>query len=301
MKLFDENKRFYKGNLHTHTKNSDGRRTPDEAKELYCSNGYDFLTLTDHWKITAPKPEMYRNMLVLPGVELDYWLHNQVVHIVGVNPDVSLLDNVSKGQSVLKGIREIKKAGGRAILAHPAWSLNTPEVIASLAKECAAAEIFNSLSRFPYNADRADSTLLLDIVAAQGTLINTVADDDTHFYVGEECGGFIMAQMDDLDAVSVNRALDKGSYYSSMGPLVHQVEIVGNEIHVDCSAVQGIVFHSNLPWVKDRSRSGLNSDTDGNGLLTSATYTIQPDDTYVRIMLIGADGKRAWVNPISVR
>ena len=40
---------WYKGNLHTHTTNSDGAYTPEETIALYKSKGYDFLALTDHW------------------------------------------------------------------------------------------------------------------------------------------------------------------------------------------------------------------------------------------------------------
>ena len=40
--------RWYKGNLHTHTTDSDGLKSPDDVKRLYKSLGYDFLALTDH-------------------------------------------------------------------------------------------------------------------------------------------------------------------------------------------------------------------------------------------------------------
>ena len=34
MKLFDENKQFYRANLHAHTTNSDGRLTPEGCLQL---------------------------------------------------------------------------------------------------------------------------------------------------------------------------------------------------------------------------------------------------------------------------
>ena len=42
----------YKGNLHTHTLNSDGDSTPDEVVRWYREHGYDFLVLTDHNFVT---------------------------------------------------------------------------------------------------------------------------------------------------------------------------------------------------------------------------------------------------------
>ena len=84
MLLFDESKRFYKGNLHTHTTNSDGRKDPADVIDLYQTAGYDFLAITDHWKMTVEKPTFYKNMLLLPGIELDYSWIGQVIHIVAV-------------------------------------------------------------------------------------------------------------------------------------------------------------------------------------------------------------------------
>ena len=40
--------RWYKGNTHTHTLNSDGDSTPDEVVRWYREHGYQFLVLTDH-------------------------------------------------------------------------------------------------------------------------------------------------------------------------------------------------------------------------------------------------------------
>ncbi len=40
--------RWYKGNTHTHTLNSDGDSTPDEVARWYREHGYQFLVLSDH-------------------------------------------------------------------------------------------------------------------------------------------------------------------------------------------------------------------------------------------------------------
>ena len=52
MKLFWDDKPFYRGNTHCHTTRSDGRRSPEEVIALYREAGYDFLTLTDHRKLS---------------------------------------------------------------------------------------------------------------------------------------------------------------------------------------------------------------------------------------------------------
>ena len=45
--------RWYKGNTHTHTLNSDGDSTPDDVVRWYREHGYSFVVLTDHNFLTS--------------------------------------------------------------------------------------------------------------------------------------------------------------------------------------------------------------------------------------------------------
>jgi len=40
--------RFWRGNLHTHSTNSDGNLSPAETVAWYRDSGYDFVAMTDH-------------------------------------------------------------------------------------------------------------------------------------------------------------------------------------------------------------------------------------------------------------
>lgn len=60
---------WYKGNLHTHTTNSDGAYTPEETIALYKSKNYDFLALTDHWFHGEGRQE--ENFLLLNSTEFN--------------------------------------------------------------------------------------------------------------------------------------------------------------------------------------------------------------------------------------
>ena len=40
-------------NLHLHTTDSDGRKTPEEAAAIYRAAGYDVIAVTDHWRYRA--------------------------------------------------------------------------------------------------------------------------------------------------------------------------------------------------------------------------------------------------------
>lgn len=294
MLLFDPGKPFFKGNLHTHTTNTDGRKPPEEVLDIYQAQGYDFIALTDHWKRTVDEPYMKDNMLVMTGTELDYTLPGQVIHIVGVGVDASVLENATRNGGAQSGIEAIRKAGGRAILAHPAWSLNTPEVIGGL-RNLTATEIYNSVSCFPWNGDRADSTGILDVAAAQGHLINTVAADDSHFYTGEHCTSYIMLQTDELTQENVLKALDEGAFYATRGPRFEQIEVTEDGIYVKCSKVKYVVFHSNLVYVGGRTVAGDN--------LTEAAFKLNREraEYFIRVILIDEEGRRAWSNPIKIK
>ena len=62
--------RQFKGNLHSHTTNSDGMLTPAQAVELFRAQGYHFLCLSEHDHYTDYSSELGReDFLILPGLE----------------------------------------------------------------------------------------------------------------------------------------------------------------------------------------------------------------------------------------
>lgn len=290
MKLFKDNQSFFRANLHAHTKNSDGRLSPEECLQLYRGLGYDIVALTDHKKVTKPDcvPE---DMLHLPGIELDYNLPTQVVHLLGIGVSPDVVYPPCPTGNPQEGIDALRKYGARVILAHPAWSLNQPEFMCAL-KGVAASEVWNSVSTLPYNAKRPDSSSLLDVCAANGQLFPMVASDDTHFYDQEIAAGWTMIQADELTVPSVLEAIDQGRFYATQGPAFYQAEVADGEVRISCSPADTIIFYSNNAWVTGRTRVGKG--------MTESVYKIQPTDTFVRCEIIDEQGKSAWLSPIKV-
>lgn len=69
--LLSEKGQFYKANLHCHTNLSDGKKTPEQVKELYKSLGYSIVAFTDH-DIFIPHPELNDDtFLALHGFEAE--------------------------------------------------------------------------------------------------------------------------------------------------------------------------------------------------------------------------------------
>lgn len=290
MKLFDESLPFLKGNLHCHTTLSDGHLTPEESLALYRNMGYDFLAFTDHWRLG--KFGCFRGMALLSGLELDVTLHDQVVHLIGIGLD-DWVEPASRDRTPQQLLDLIRAQHGRAILAHPAWSLNTPEMIASL-NGLSAVEIFNSFSGIPWNAARADSSCVLDLAACTGTLLPFVASDDTHAYTGEAGMSYTCVQAAESTPQAILTALDAGRIYASQGPDFRQIEINDDRMIVDSSPVDTVIFYSNLPWVSGRCRSGHD--------MTHHEYPFQRErgERFVRCELIDCFGRRAWCSPIAL-
>lgn len=289
MKLFDEGKPVYRANFHLHTTRSDGRRTPEEATKLYKSMGYDILAITDHRKVTEINPP--EGLLLMPGIELDFMLKTQAVHLLGIGVSGRIIHRWQPMGTPQQAIDDIRACGGRAILAHPAWSLNTPETMANLTG-LSAVEVWNSVSTLPLNAERADSSSLLDVTAALGRPLPFVANDDTHAYGAEVALGWTMIQADALTVPAVLEALDRGSFYATQGPAILQLEIEDGQMRVACSPADRIVFYSNQVWVEGRARMGRG--------MTESVYDIQPGDRFIRVQVTDAEGKHAWSSTYAV-
>ncbi len=289
MKLFIPGRRFYKGNTHAHSTASDGRLSPEEVFEAYHDAGYDFLALTDHWRVSAE--QAYRGMLVLPGVEYDFNFPTQVLHLVCLFQRAEDARGIVRGMSHTEVIGRVNGVGGVAIAAHPAWSLNTTEFLASL-DGVELSEVYNTMSDEPFNGPRGNSESLLDVTAANGKYYRLVAADDSHRYQGEQCAAWIMVQAEALTVTDILSALKAGRFYATQGPEIYSITHEDDRITVDCSPVSRITFCSNLYWVDGRCSSGEG--------LTGETYRIRPGDRFVRIQLTDADGKKAWSSPIVV-
>jgi hypothetical protein len=288
-KVLNNEGNWFKGNLHMHTTKSDGLLSPQDAVSLYKKAGYHFIALTDHWiesELLAAE-----NFLVLPGCEFNTGdaVEQGIYHIVGVfmKSKVELKHSLSLHPQ--KIIDEINKAGGLAILAHPAWSITNPSDCMNLTGLC-GAEIYNTFSGLPWNC-RADSSIYFDIWASNGKIVHCMAADDCHLYKGEETRSFIMVNAKDLTPDSLKSAISEGNFYSSQGPEFNVIEIENGLIKVSCSKVETVIFYSDTLWSRNRVVTGG---------ITGAVYKIESTDSYVRVELIDYSGNRAWSSPFSV-
>lgn len=279
--------------LHTHTTLSDGRATPEEAAKIYLDEGYDAIAITDHWKY-GEECEI-KGLKILSGCEYDIGGvdGSHTVHIIGVGmtSDPQIPEdwkNMKKTafQKAAEVIKRIKLHNGLAIVGHPAWSLNTPEQLMTLG-DFDVIEVFNSVSEHGESV-RAYSDVIIDQLATAGRISNMVAVDDTHYYNGDECRGWIMVEATDTDTQSIIRSIRAGRFYATQGPEVHIEKIAPDKVRVVCSPVNKISFQGNTTWAPDRvfREEGI----------VAAEYTKSPTDRFIRAEVTDANGNKAWTN-----
>ena len=298
-------KRRLKIGLHTHTTKSDGKKTPKEALEIYAALGYDAIAITDHWVYTRENMER-DGVKLLSGCEYNIGGNkgpDGVYHIVGacMTRDPGLDHKEMNDPSTPSWVRarhiveKIREAGGIAIFAHPAWSLNTSEQIMAVG-ETDGLEIYNSVSEAGMS-DRPYSGLLVDMVAGMGHRPPLLATDDTHYYKGEEGRGFIMVEADAAAATGggmagIAQAIRDGRFYASQGPEIHLRRLNRQTIHLTCSPCDKIVFLSNVVWTNGRVFRGSG--------MTEATYTVSEGETFIRAEVTDKEGRCAWSGIITV-
>jgi len=295
-------KKRLKLGLHTHTTLSDGSKTPAEVAAIYKAAGYDAIALTDHWLYGAEGD--IDGLTILSGCEynvdgVNEWTGvTEVYHIVGIgmtrDPEIPREYVQNHDGRVRSRVRDmvdsIRRAGGLAILAHPAWSLNTPEQILGCA-DFDATEIYNSVSDWGMS-DRPYSGLIVDQIASYGLRLPLLATDDTHYYDGDQCRGWVAVEADAVDELGLVEALRQGRFFATMGPEVHLTRISPTAVRVTCSPAVKVAFLSNAVWTAGRMVRGEG--------ITEAVYELKRHEKYVRVEVTDAAGRVGFSNIISV-
>lgn len=286
-------KKRMKLGLHIHTTLSDGKRTPEEAAQLYREAGYDAIAITDHWR-WCPSGEI-RGLRIISGAEYNVGGHDTaasgVFHLLslGAVEDPQITDKFTPPLEVMD---RVGKAGGRIVLAHPAWSLNTVEHF-KLVKGAIATEIYNTVSGL-HASDRPYSGGIVDLAANAGCIYPLIATDDTHYYDGDECKSYIMLDVTDgkITDADILGKIARGEFYATQGPEVHIRYDADGVVRVNCSPASKISFFSQNSWHADRVQRG-----DG---LTGAEYKPNDFEKWIRVEVTDADGKMAWSNIITL-
>jgi hypothetical protein len=291
---FNADGEWFKGNLHTHSTNSDGTRTPQAVVDLYASKGYDFLSITDHGVRTDPTHLDSKGMTLIPGMEVSLGRTElgQTFHLVAIGIHTRLPHKgFDADGDPQQAIIDTKKQGAVAILAHPYWSgLNKNDMLHLTGYD--GIEIYNSNCEI-YNG-AGDSRPHVDSILAEGRRTLIFAVDDHHG---------TPEPMKPLDATiswisvkstpepeSILTAIKSGLFYASNGPEIKNIIFEDDSIVAKTSPVSSIGF------ISTPSR-GTKYWAEGK-TITEASYSPKKHETYIRIEATDQKGKTAWSNPI---
>lgn len=277
--------RYYKLGLHLHSTRSDGSRSPEEIAREYRLDGYDAIALTDHW--VYGECGTLEGLHIISGCEYNLGESDTisgVMHILSLfakeNP------NPPRDASAQAVVDAINSKGGIAVLAHPAWSLNTPAELMAL-NGVVGTEVYNAVSDAGQSL-RPYSDYYIDICANNGVYTHLLATDDAHAYDGSDNRlGWIMVRADELSNEALADAIRRGDFYSSEGPELRAVR-EGNKLIIDTSPCEIIGTLSNTCWAWGRVLRGTD--------ITHFEYEIKDEEKWVRVEARDKNGKRAWSN-----
>ncbi len=273
----------YRGQVHSHTTNSDGRQHPREVIASYRTHGYDFVVITDHNHITS-LPAL-KKILYIPGVENDYGCR----HFNRINARLP----VPFPREPKKIIHRSKEEGSYSILNHPDWPYDwsddpcwsDEDLLSVVGYE--AIEIFNASCPKQIRNSEARADFLL----SRGRRIHLIASDDCHDVQRGPCfRSSVYVFSDDLTIPSLIASLKAGNFYSSTGPTISQITVTDQQIRIQLPEPAHIEFLiTGGRTIQDHYNVSV------------AEYSVHGNEGYIRVRITRIkDGKKAWSNPFFV-
>ena len=312
---------FFRGNLHTHSNRSDGGLEPEEVCRRYREQGYDFLALTDHfvgefgYPIVDTAPFRTNAFTTILGAEVHTgrMRNGEIWHLLAVGlpadftpptaPD--LWPSAQGGDAVESAgalARRAVEAGAFVAIAHPQWSGLTLEDALEI-DAAHAVEIYNHGCAI--DSDRADGAVMLDMLLERGRRLTACATDDAHFRgVGAEAedgfGGWVMVKAETLAPEALLESLRAGRFYASQGPRIDDLRL--GEDHLTVLAPQGDTRIARVTAVGAGSASATayheSFEQVGDRIRASVPLGRVAKSPWLRAVVIDAEGRRAWCNPI---
>lgn len=297
--------RWYKGNTHTHTLNSDGDSTPDEVVRWYREHGYHFLVLTDHNHLTSIDAlnalhGASGKFLVVKGEEVTDRFGDKSLHINGL--DVAHQVEPQGGTSVVdvlqRNVDAIRRARGIPHINHPnfRWSITADEL-----KQVTNNRLFEIYSGHPMVNNLGGGTVpgleeVWDAILSSGIRLYGIAVDDAHTFkepgnpaVAGPGRGWVMVRAAALEARALLDAMERGDFYASTG-----VELA--DYRVDAASMTVTVKKTAF------SKYRIQFIGEGGKVLheapdSPATYAFTGREAYVRAKIIESNGALAWCQP----
>lgn len=283
----------FKGNMHTHSTNSDGDHATEYVCNAYREAGYDFLVMTDHFMerydfpVTDTRAYRTDDFTTLIGAELHapQTEVGETWHIkaIGLPLDFAPVFDGETGPQVAQRAYD---AGAFIGIVHPSW-YGLTERDADALPFAHAVETYNHGSAV--EVDRGNDWPYLDVLLNKGRRLTGYATDDAHQLTHDWLGGWVMVNAVENEPDALLHALKQGHYYSSQGPEIHGIRYDAEWIYVQCSSAVNVSAQG------QGSRSQYEQGDD----LTDVRLPIRRFlGRWFRVTVTDSAGRRAWSNPV---
>jgi hypothetical protein len=300
--------RWFKGNTHTHTVNSDGDSTPDEVVRWYREHGYNFLVLTDHNYLTAVDGlnavhGAAEKFIVVRGEEVTSTASSKAVHVNGIDVDSLVKQSTSPSVAVAaqENVDGIRRANGVPHINHPnfTWAM-TPDDLLQV-QRTRLFEIYNGHPQVNNEGGGGAPGLeeIWDRLLSSGRLMYGVAVDDAHHFKrpGDPLAsgpgrGWIHVRAERLEARALVEAMERGDFYASTGVEFSAYEAGAKGITL---TVKATTYSRYRVQFIGQSGKVLSEQT-----TPAASYAFKGDEGYVRARILESNGYAAWAQPVPV-
>lgn len=312
--------RWYKGNTHTHTLNSDGDSPPEVVAQWYRDQGYAFVVITDHEKLTdvAPlnaafgKPGAF---LVMQGQEVTQMIPDSThpdrrrqAHVNAINSTRVVMPQggATIGDSYARNLALIRDAGGLPQVNHPnwRWSVRLADMLglpdSTLFELWNGHPGINNLGGADGTGSVAPSTeVLWDSLLTRGKTLFAMGTDDSHYFarlwdrsLPRPGQAWVMVRADTLTADAIVAALRRGEFYASTGVTLSEYRVQGRVISLAIERPRTGDTRYRTEFVGAGGR--VLSRVDG----LSARYQMRGGEGYVRARVTDSNGHQAWTQAV---
>ena len=276
---------WFKGNIHSHTENSDGSNTAYEMMTAYRANGYSFNAITDHRYLT--NSEQFTDLpyfLGINGEEVGYW----PTHMLAIG-----IENwISSSGSMVDWVNEVLSQGGIAIPAHPAYSgVPLDNLRAAVDAGARGMEIHGDATSGPAAREMWDTLL------SENRLVYGVMNDDAHSTGNIGRYGWNVVNAESLNKENILQSFKEGNFYciensplgQGVGPQIDNIIVEDENVIVIISPGEYVLF------IGDNGILLENKELVDN----KASYIPAPWVSYVRMEVYGGGGV-SYTQPLSV-
>lgn len=299
--------RWYKGNTHTHTLESDGDSPPEYVARWYKQHGYDFLVLSDHNVLTDPAALaglVDSTFLLIPGEEVTSGFEGHPVHVNGL--DIPRVIQPQVGASLVETLQlnvdVVREVDGVPHINHPnfGWAFGAAEL--DRVDDYRLLEIYNGhpLVHNLGGGGAPSVEEVWDILLTRGKRVYAIAVDDAHHFQGEfgphrsnPGRGWVVVRAGSLEASAIMRSLEEGLFYASTGVELEDVRVLPYRLEVVIEERGSFKYTTSFIGAGGR----VLKETGEN----PAVFELTRPDLHVRARVRDSGGAVAWVQPAFVQ